>query len=389
MKIWLSCFFIVDKETFESVSCWCGKPFAGRPMIECDLCLVWFHMSCEQVRRNNIPQRFHCSRCKEAGRRRKKRPAKEDSPRKGPKKKRKSAPAALTNPGMACNSVPGGKLPATSHLPEELSSSAGVQQQGRRRRSSAISQRSGMSGADDFPHSSESQKEKRKSSSSSGQSARPRSYHRHHKSPRKSAKRKSKDGVGAGAIPSVFTGPPSYQNWEDGASSVPLPVTLVGAGSSRQSPPVLPCYATGGPLRSESSAELLTPSGLSQVGGDPVGLFSSSAPPRSTFSVGLPVLQSQVTGETVITPRMSSESAENQRHRKSSSRPSSHHKRDKHSKHSSKSHHRHKHHRHHHKSSSSLPASPENSSTADQGPPSISSVATPVITSAHRVHNHL
>ncbi|CAL8105668.1 unnamed protein product [Orchesella dallaii] len=81
----------VDKATYESVTCWCGKSFAVRPMIECDYCLVWYHMSCEQIRRSNIPNHFKCSRCKEDKRRRKKRPALKDcSTRKGEKKKRVS-----------------------------------------------------------------------------------------------------------------------------------------------------------------------------------------------------------------------------------------------------------------------------------------------------------
>ncbi|ODM94995.1 PHD finger protein 23 [Orchesella cincta] len=101
----------VDKATYESVSCWCGKPFAGRPMIECDYCLVWYHMSCEQVRRSNIPIHFQCSRCKEEKRRRKKRPAPKDgSSRKGEKKKKKKDNAAAT-PRLSTSSPTSSSVP--------------------------------------------------------------------------------------------------------------------------------------------------------------------------------------------------------------------------------------------------------------------------------------
>nr|XP_037288573.1 PHD finger protein 13-like isoform X1 [Rhipicephalus microplus] len=48
------------------ITCFCLKPFAGRPMIECSECLTWIHLSCAKIRRNNIPDEFTCQRCREA-----------------------------------------------------------------------------------------------------------------------------------------------------------------------------------------------------------------------------------------------------------------------------------------------------------------------------------
>lgn len=53
-----------DGDSFNSVTCFCGKPFAGRPMIECSGCLTWLHMSCAKVKRKNIPEFYYCDSCK-------------------------------------------------------------------------------------------------------------------------------------------------------------------------------------------------------------------------------------------------------------------------------------------------------------------------------------
>ncbi|CAG7826795.1 unnamed protein product [Allacma fusca] len=53
-----------DEDTWGMVTCWCGKPFAGRPMIECESCLIWLHLSCARVRKSNIPKHFKCAQCK-------------------------------------------------------------------------------------------------------------------------------------------------------------------------------------------------------------------------------------------------------------------------------------------------------------------------------------
>lgn len=56
-----------DGDSFNSVTCFCGKPFAGRPMIECSSCLTWLHMSCAKVKRKNIPEFYYCDNCKNNG----------------------------------------------------------------------------------------------------------------------------------------------------------------------------------------------------------------------------------------------------------------------------------------------------------------------------------
>lgn len=56
-----------ESDSFNSVTCFCGKPFAGRPMIECSGCLTWLHMSCAKVKRKNIPEFYYCEGCKGSG----------------------------------------------------------------------------------------------------------------------------------------------------------------------------------------------------------------------------------------------------------------------------------------------------------------------------------
>jgi len=51
-------------ESWDEVTCYCGKPFAGRPMIECSKCEIWIHLKCAGLRRNNIPDTWHCKKCK-------------------------------------------------------------------------------------------------------------------------------------------------------------------------------------------------------------------------------------------------------------------------------------------------------------------------------------
>lgn len=55
-----------DNDSWDLITCYCMKPFAGRPMIECSECTTWVHLSCAKVRRNNIPDEFICQMCKEA-----------------------------------------------------------------------------------------------------------------------------------------------------------------------------------------------------------------------------------------------------------------------------------------------------------------------------------
>lgn len=53
-----------EDDSYDLVTCYCRKPFAGRPMIECSRCLTWVHLSCARIRRNHIPDVFFCALCK-------------------------------------------------------------------------------------------------------------------------------------------------------------------------------------------------------------------------------------------------------------------------------------------------------------------------------------
>jgi len=55
-----------DDDSFDLITCFCMKPFAGRPMIECSECLTWIHLSCAKIRKSNIPDEFICNRCRES-----------------------------------------------------------------------------------------------------------------------------------------------------------------------------------------------------------------------------------------------------------------------------------------------------------------------------------
>lgn len=57
---------LAEDDSHDLITCFCLKPFAGRPMIECSECLTWIHLSCAKIRRNNIPDEFTCQRCREA-----------------------------------------------------------------------------------------------------------------------------------------------------------------------------------------------------------------------------------------------------------------------------------------------------------------------------------
>lgn len=45
------------------ITCYCGKPYAARPMIECSRCLTWLHLSCAKIKRKKIPDIFICVKC--------------------------------------------------------------------------------------------------------------------------------------------------------------------------------------------------------------------------------------------------------------------------------------------------------------------------------------
>ncbi|XP_033647073.1 PHD finger protein 13-like [Asterias rubens] len=56
----------VKDEDWELVTCYCCKPFAGRPMIECSECATWIHLSCAKIRKNNVPEIFTCQQCRDS-----------------------------------------------------------------------------------------------------------------------------------------------------------------------------------------------------------------------------------------------------------------------------------------------------------------------------------
>ncbi|XP_062402348.1 PHD finger protein 13 isoform X1 [Sardina pilchardus] len=54
-----------DDDSWDLVTCFCMKPFAGRAMIECNQCNTWVHLSCAKIRKTNVPETYVCQRCKD------------------------------------------------------------------------------------------------------------------------------------------------------------------------------------------------------------------------------------------------------------------------------------------------------------------------------------
>ena len=46
------------------VTCYCKKPYGGKPMIECSSCSIWVHLTCAKVKRTAIPDIWYCALCK-------------------------------------------------------------------------------------------------------------------------------------------------------------------------------------------------------------------------------------------------------------------------------------------------------------------------------------
>ncbi|KAL7991056.1 hypothetical protein Chor_014486 [Crotalus horridus] len=55
-----------EDDAWDLITCFCLKPFAGRPMIECNECATWIHLSCAKIRKSNVPDVFICQRCRDA-----------------------------------------------------------------------------------------------------------------------------------------------------------------------------------------------------------------------------------------------------------------------------------------------------------------------------------
>ncbi|XP_056591361.1 PHD finger protein 13 [Triplophysa dalaica] len=54
-----------DDDSWDLVTCFCMKPFAGRAMIECNHCNTWIHLSCAKIRKSNVPETYICQMCKD------------------------------------------------------------------------------------------------------------------------------------------------------------------------------------------------------------------------------------------------------------------------------------------------------------------------------------
>ncbi|KAM4675915.1 LOW QUALITY PROTEIN: PHD finger protein 23 [Discoglossus pictus] len=51
-------------DSWDLVTCYCEKPFAGRPMIECNVCCTWVHLSCAKIKKSNVPDIYYCQKCR-------------------------------------------------------------------------------------------------------------------------------------------------------------------------------------------------------------------------------------------------------------------------------------------------------------------------------------
>merc|ERR1712066_1168651 len=51
-----------DDESYNSVTCSCGKPFHGRLMVECESCEIWYHADCVGLTNETIPEKFICDK---------------------------------------------------------------------------------------------------------------------------------------------------------------------------------------------------------------------------------------------------------------------------------------------------------------------------------------
>ena len=64
----LPCVCITGDDSWDLITCYCGKPFAGRPMIECNQCSIWVHLSCAKIKKSNVPDIFYCHKCRDVRR---------------------------------------------------------------------------------------------------------------------------------------------------------------------------------------------------------------------------------------------------------------------------------------------------------------------------------
>ncbi|XP_012993644.2 PHD finger protein 13 [Esox lucius] len=55
-----------DDDSWDLVTCFCMKPFAGRAMIECSRCNMWIHLSCAKIRKSHVPETYTCQSCRDS-----------------------------------------------------------------------------------------------------------------------------------------------------------------------------------------------------------------------------------------------------------------------------------------------------------------------------------
>jgi len=53
-----------DDESWNLVTCFCRRPFAGRPMIECHRCQTWVHLFCAKIKKDSVPDIYVCPKCR-------------------------------------------------------------------------------------------------------------------------------------------------------------------------------------------------------------------------------------------------------------------------------------------------------------------------------------
>ena len=57
-------FSLADDESWNLVTCFCRRPFAGRPMIECHKCKTWVHLFCAKIKKDQVPDVYICPKCR-------------------------------------------------------------------------------------------------------------------------------------------------------------------------------------------------------------------------------------------------------------------------------------------------------------------------------------
>ena len=59
----LNVMFPSDDDSWNLVTCFCRRPFAGRPMIECSKCQTWVHLFCANIKKEQVPDTYFCPKC--------------------------------------------------------------------------------------------------------------------------------------------------------------------------------------------------------------------------------------------------------------------------------------------------------------------------------------